>query len=83
MFNSFNTLSASLSFQRLQRLCLVLGLVVGWGVFTGCDLGTYNKRLNDRTSSPPRAAKEKAGDADTTDTDDAGSDDRDAEPDGE
>lgn len=46
--------------QPVQTWFLVLVLLVSCGGFSGCDLGTYNKRFNDPTpsSAPAGEAKE-------------------------
>jgi len=45
--------------QPVQTWFLVLALLVNCGCFSGCDLGTYSKRLNDLTPSPATAGEAK------------------------
>lgn len=47
----------------LPKLTLALSALVVLVCFAGCDMGTYNKRLNDNTPAPAGRSEKKMDDA--------------------
>jgi len=61
--SNLRSIRSATPFYFVQRWILLTALVLCCGVLSGCDMGTYAKRLNDSTPAPaPRkvAAKPKA-----------------------
>ena len=48
-----------------REFALTLALLIGLVCFAGCDMGTYNKRLNDTKPSPPNRAAKQMDDAES------------------